>query len=85
MIFIYINFDETNKEYTCSYLVDDIITTSSHENLFNCVWSVLVDLRKNKTTNRLFYTNDDLKFLRIYDNWHLAYEYDINTLLEYAL
>jgi len=79
---LYINFDTLNKEYTCSYIIDDIVTTSIEQDLFNCLWSILNDLRKHKNTNRLTYTKDTLKLIRI-DDYTNTIEYDLNTLIEY--
>lgn len=82
LIDIYINFDDVKHEYTCSYIIDDIVTTCSEGDLFNCVWSVLQDLRKNKNTNRLFHTRQNIRLFRYYDDSNFIYEYDWGTLME---
>jgi hypothetical protein len=84
MIDIFINFDYKKAEYTCSYIIDDIVTTCSEGDLFNCLWAVLQDLRKNKNTNRLYHTRQDIRLLRYFDESNYVYEYDWGTLVEYV-
>lgn len=79
---VYIMFNTFSKEYTCSYIIDDVETTCTEQDLFNCVWSVMRDLRNQKNTDRLLYTRSDIKMMRIDDYYNYAWEYDTDKFLE---